>query len=81
MQAFLKGRIIPFADAQAQVAAQLFNAAERPRRLRVDAMIAATAISQQAPLATLNIADFKLFTSHGLELAIPLESSSSHRPR
>jgi predicted nucleic acid-binding protein len=36
-------------------------------------MIAATAISQQAPLATLNTADFKLFTSHGLELAIPLE--------
>jgi predicted nucleic acid-binding protein len=36
-------------------------------------MIAATAISQQTPLATLNTADFKLFTSHGLELAIPLE--------
>ncbi len=72
MQAFLKGGIIPFASAQAQVAAQLFNAADRPRRLRVDAMIAATAISQQAALATLNTADFKLFTSHGLVLAIPL---------
>jgi predicted nucleic acid-binding protein len=74
MLAFLKGRIIPFAADQAQVAARLFNAAERLRRLRVDAMIAATAISQQAPLATLNTADFKLFTSHGLVLAIPLES-------
>jgi predicted nucleic acid-binding protein len=73
MQAFLKGGIIPFAAAQAQVAARLFNAAERLRRLRVDAMIAATAVSQQAPLATLNTADFKLFTPHGLELAIPLE--------
>ena len=74
MLAFLKGRIIPFAADQAQVAARLFNAAERLRRLRVDAMIAATAISQQAPLATLNTADFKLFTSHGLVLVIPLES-------
>jgi predicted nucleic acid-binding protein len=73
MLAFLKGGIIAFAADQAQVAARLFNATERLRRLRVDAMIAATAISQQPPLATLNIADFKLFTSHGLELAVPLE--------
>ena len=73
MQAFLEGGIIPFAADQAQVAARLFNAAERPRRLRVDAMIAATAISQQAALATLNTADFKLFASHGLVLAIPPE--------
>jgi predicted nucleic acid-binding protein len=73
MQAFLEGGIIPFAADQAQVAARLFNAAERPRRLRVDAMIAATAISRQAALATLNTADFKLFASHGLVLAIPPE--------
>lgn len=73
MLAFLEGGIIPFAVDHAQVAARLFNAAERPRRLRVDAMIAATAISQQVALATLNTADFKLFTSHGLVLAIPLE--------
>ena len=51
MQAFLEGGIIPFAADQAQVAARLFNAAERPRRLQVDAMIAATAISRQAALA------------------------------
>lgn len=73
MLAFLKGGIIPFAADQAQVAARLFNSAERLRRLRVDAVIAATAISRQAALATLNTADFKPFTSHGLELAIPLE--------
>jgi predicted nucleic acid-binding protein len=73
MLAFLQGGIIPFAADQAQVAARLYNAAERPRRLRVDAMIAATAISHQAALATLNTADFKHFTSHGLELSTPLE--------
>ncbi len=71
MLAFLRGGIIPFSTVHAQIASQLFNAAERPRRLRVDAMIAATAISQKAALATLNSSDFKLFTSHGLELAIP----------
>ena len=73
MLAFLRGGIIPFSTVQAQIAAQLFNAAARPRRLRVDAMIAATAISQKAALATLNSSDFKLFTSHGLELAVPLK--------
>ena len=73
MLAILQGGIMPFAADQAQVAARLYNAAERPRRLRVDAMIAATAISHQAALATLNIGDFKHFTSHGLELAMPLE--------
>jgi predicted nucleic acid-binding protein len=73
MLAFLQGGIIPFAADQAQVAARLYNAAERPRRLRVDAMIAATAISHRAALATLNTADFKHFTSHGLELSTPLE--------
>jgi predicted nucleic acid-binding protein len=73
MLAFLQGGIIPFSADQAQVAARLYNAAERPRRLRVDAMIAATAISRQAALATLNTTDFKHFTSHGLELAVPLE--------
>ena len=75
MQAFLRGGIIPFSTVQAQIAARLFNAAERPRRLRVDAMIAATAISQKAALATINHADFKSFTAHGLELAIPLHTS------
>ena len=60
MQAFLAGGIISFTADQARVAAQIFNAAESPRRLRVDAMIAATAISQRAALATLNTADFKL---------------------
>ena len=72
MMAFLKGGIIPYETSQARIAARLFNAVERSRRLRVDAMIAATAISQQAALATLNTEDFKLFASHGLDLATPL---------
>jgi len=69
MSAFLTGGILPFDSVRAQLAAQLFNATTRLRRLRVDAMIAATAIEQKAALATLNISDFKLFVPHGLELA------------
>lgn len=74
MLAFLTKGIIPFETSQALIAARLFNAVERSRRLRVDAMIAATAISQKAPLATLNTVDFKLFAPLGLELATPLKS-------
>ena len=73
MLAFLTKGIIPFEGSQALIAARLFNAVDRSRRLRVDAMIAATAISQKSRLATLNTADFKLFTPHGLDLATPLE--------
>jgi predicted nucleic acid-binding protein len=74
MLAFLTGGIVPFGASQAEIAARLFNAVERPRRLRVDAMIAATTISQQAALATLNLEDFQLFAPHGLALATPLIS-------
>jgi predicted nucleic acid-binding protein len=69
IRAFLEGGIIPFEEPHARTAARLFNAVERCRRLRVDAMIAATSIQQRARLATLNTTDFKLFVPHGLELA------------
>jgi len=44
MMLFLTGGIIPFREIHAQESARLFNRANRFRRLRVDAMIAATAI-------------------------------------
>ena len=68
MHAFLTEGIIPFDEPHAVTAARLFNAVQRPRRLRVDAMIAATAILAGGRLATLNTADFGLFVSHGLKL-------------
>lgn len=72
MLAFLTEGIVPFEASQARIAAQLFNAVDRSCRLWVDALIAAAASSQKAPLATLNTEDFKLFAPHGLELATPL---------
>jgi predicted nucleic acid-binding protein len=68
MRAFLTAGIIPFDDPQATTAARLFNAAQRKRGLRVDAMIAAAAIAAKAPLATNNRDDFTDFLPHGLQL-------------
>lgn len=67
MRAFLS-EILPFDDAQAEVAAHLFNAVGRKRALRVDAMIAAAAIVAGAKLATNNHDDFSEFTASGLQL-------------
>lgn len=67
VRAFL-AEVIPFAEAQAREAARLFNAAARKRSLRVDAMIAATAVVSGARLATGNRDDFAPFVAHGLEL-------------
>jgi len=46
----------------------LFNQTGRCRQLRVDAMIAAAAISRNAPLATNNTTYFARFTPLGLRL-------------
>lgn len=67
MRAFLTA-IIPFAEAEAVEAARLFNEIERKRPLRVDAMIAGTAITAKARLATRNRDDFRPFIAHGLTL-------------
>lgn len=66
--ALLNGRVLPFTPSEAKVAASGFRSLNKPRRLRVDAMIAATAIVARAPLATNNRDDFAPFLSQGLEL-------------
>jgi predicted nucleic acid-binding protein len=67
-QLILTGGVLPFGPEQAAEAARLFNAAGRRRQLRVDAMIAATAIVAKAQLATDNTDDFKPFVGLGLRL-------------
>lgn len=68
MREFLSGEPLPFLVPQAREASRLFNAVKRARRLRVDAMIAATAILADATLATSNTADFQCFVPYGLKL-------------
>jgi len=67
-RSLLAGGILPFDEIQVARAARLFNATGRLRRLRVDAIIAATAIVAGASLATGNKRDFLPFVEHGLKL-------------
>ena len=67
----LQSRIIPFGQAEAALAAELFNKIGRRRGSRFDCLVAATAIRAQAQVATVNQSDFKLFMPHGLTLAVP----------
>jgi predicted nucleic acid-binding protein len=68
VQSLLGGRILPFTGDQAAEASRLFNAVDRRRSLRVDAMIAAAAIVSNAQLATGNTRDFQAFVPFGLTL-------------
>lgn len=67
-QSLLAGGILPFDEMQAIEAARIFNATGRLRRLRVDAIVAASAIVAGASLATGNKRDFLPFVGHGLKL-------------
>ena len=68
IRSFLTDGIAPFTEKESAEAARLFNEVGRHRRLRVDAMIAATAILCDAKLATANRADFEPFVQFGLQL-------------
>ena len=67
IRAFL-AEIIPFGEIQTVKAAELFLLTGRKRRLKIDGMIAATAVSANAALATNNKSDFNPFVKHGLTL-------------
>lgn len=67
-RAFVQGRVIAIEEADAEIAAELFNAVGRHKGLKTDALIAAMAIRADAELVTLNARDFLPFTEHGLRL-------------
>jgi predicted nucleic acid-binding protein len=59
---------VPFTERDSVRAAELFNIGGGRRGTFVDCMIAATAIGENATLATMNVADFSRFQSSGLVL-------------
>ncbi|MCW5558287.1 MAG: PIN domain-containing protein [Verrucomicrobiae bacterium] len=75
----LAGGILPFDEAAAKLASQLFHLTGAKRQTRLDTMIAATAILGGAELATVNPADFQPFEAHGLKL-FSLETPPSDSP-
>jgi predicted nucleic acid-binding protein len=68
----LVGRFVPrrdpFTEEDAALAAQLFNQSGRRRGTMLDCMIAASAMGNEALLATANESDFVRFRASGLRL-------------
>ena len=67
-RAFIQSRIVAAEEADAELAATLFNTLGRQRALKTDALIAAIAIRNDAELVTLNRQDFLPFVDCGLRL-------------
>ena len=61
-------QIVPFTTADSEMSARLFNAGGRRRGTLADCMIAATAISAGASLATMNPEDFARVASGSLTI-------------
>ena len=58
-----------FTEEMATVAARLFDGSGRRRGTMIDCMIAATAIVEEASIATANLEDFRRLQAFGLALA------------
>ena len=58
-----------FTPELAKIAARLFNDSGRRRGTFIDCMIAATALSEGALIATTNVTDFRRFEAFGLKIA------------
>lgn len=68
VRAILLGGIADFSQAESELAADLFNLTGRKRSMKLDCMIAATALRNGGRLATSNISDFLLFGPQGLQV-------------
>ena len=64
----LLGPILPLGEPEADRAAELFNRLGRLRTLRVDCLVAGTALVADARVASSNLRDFTAFVPMGLQL-------------
>jgi predicted nucleic acid-binding protein len=68
LAAQIVGEVLPFGQDTAVAAAELFNRSGRRRGTLIDCMLAASAISRDAALATSNPADFRRLEARGLKV-------------
>lgn len=64
----LRGGVLPLDEVAARKSAELFNGTGRLRSLKVDALVAGTALTRGAQLTTSNLRDFSPFLPWGLTL-------------
>lgn len=67
-EAILTAGVVDFEKSDSHQAADLFNVTGRKRSMKLDCMIAATALINNARLATTNVTDFQAFAAHGLTI-------------
>ena len=68
LAAQMVGHHSDFTPDHAAIAARLFNESGRRRGSLIDCMIAAAALTDGAPIATVNVADFCRFEDFGLKV-------------
>jgi len=68
VRSVLKEGILPLSEHGAQQSAELFNATGRLRSLKVDCLVAGTALAAGARVTTSNLRDFSVFVPWGLGL-------------
>ena len=66
LAAQIVGQQSVFTPDHAAISARLFNESGRRRGSLLDCMIAAAALAEGAPIATMNVADFRRFEDSGL---------------
>lgn len=77
LRKILAGGIVPFDEAAAVLAGELFQSSGSKRSTRMDTMIAAAALLSDAELATMNPEDFLPFQAFGLRIYPLTESHNS----
>jgi len=68
VRSLLRGGIVPLTESGAEASARLWNQVGRQRSLRVDSLIAGTALEADITLASSNLRDFTKFVPGGLTL-------------
>ncbi len=68
LAAQLVGRQSAFTPDHAALAVRVFNESGRRRGSLIDCMVAAVALADGAPLATMNVSDFRRFERSGLRV-------------